>query len=60
MNDQKEKAKKEAEKQLLKFQKEFGKLMSKYPDVMVASNINGDLMAYLTNSAIVGAKICIG
>lgn len=60
MEDQKEKAKKEAEKQLLKFKKDFDKLMSKYPDIMVASDIRGDLMAYLTNSSIVGAKICIG
>ena len=37
-----------AKKELEKFKKEYQKLMSKYPKVMVACNINGELMALHT------------
>jgi hypothetical protein len=49
--------KEKAEKELKKFKNEFDKLMSKYPHVMVASNINGDLMAHHT--AVYNTKIFI-
>ena len=32
--------------QLEKFKKDFCKLLAKYPDVFVANNIRGDLLAY--------------
>lgn len=50
--------KEKAEKELAKFRKEFKKLMSKYPNVMVSSNIDGYLMAYHTVAY--NTKICIG
>ena len=49
--------KEKAEKELEKFKKEFGKLMSKYPHVRVSSDINGYLMAYHTVAY--NTKICI-
>jgi len=53
-----EKQKKEAEKQLLKFKRDFEKLMSKYPHVMVSSDMRGDLVAVQTQSY--NTKIFIG
>ena len=50
--------KQQAEKELEKFKKEFDKLMSKYPNIMVSSDIRGDLMAYHTVAY--NSKICIG
>ena len=49
--------KEKAEKELKKFKNEFDKLMSKYPHVMVSSDINGYLMAYHTVAY--NSKICI-
>jgi len=42
----KEQAKEKAVKELEEFKKDFHELMSKYPMVMVSSDIRGDLMAY--------------
>ena len=50
--------KEKAEKELEKFKKEFDKLMSKYPHVMVSNNVSGDLIAYHTVAY--NTKICIG
>lgn len=33
---------------LSKFQKDFTKLMNKYPDVMVMGNRDGDVQGYIT------------
>ena len=41
-------AEKEALKELEKFKKDFAKLMSKYPKVIVANDIKGSLCAYLS------------
>ena len=49
--------KEKAEKELEKFRKEFIKLKSKYPHIMVTSDQSGWLMAYHT--VIVNTKICI-
>jgi hypothetical protein len=49
--------KEKAEKELKKFKKEFAKLMSKYPHVMVSSDISGYLTAYHTVAY--NSKICI-
>lgn len=35
-----------AEKELEKFKKEYQKLVSKYPKIMVATDVKGCLMAY--------------
>lgn len=56
MNTDKQKEK--AAKELEKFKKDFDKLMSKYPMVIVSSDIRGDLMAYHTIAY--NTKICIG
>ena len=37
-------------KNLLKFKRDFIKLLGKYPEVSVYGNINGDLQAYQTSS----------
>ena len=39
--------KEKAEKTLEKFKKDFDKLMAKYPKVLLSSDIDGDLVAYL-------------
>lgn len=49
--------KEKAEKELNKFKKEFAKLMSKYPHIMVSSDISGYLTAYHTVAY--NSKICI-
>ena len=38
----------EAEKQLIKFDKEFCKLLAKYPEILVAGDINGGIVASIT------------
>ena len=40
--------KSEAEKQLIKFNKEFSKLLAKYPEILVAGDMNGGIEASLT------------
>lgn len=50
------KADEKAKKELEKFKKDFNKLMSKYPNVIVSSDTRGDLMAYHTVAC---TKICI-
>lgn len=35
-------------KQLIKFDKEFNKLLAKYPEVFVAGDINGGIVASIT------------
>jgi hypothetical protein len=50
--------KQQAEKELKSFQKDFDKLMKKHPNIMVSSDIRGDLMAYHTVAY--NSKICIG
>jgi hypothetical protein len=42
---------KEALKKLEKFKKDFTKLMDKYPRVIVSTNTNGTLYAYLSPDA---------
>lgn len=54
----KEQAKEKAVKELEEFKKDFHELMSKYPMVMVSSDMRGDLMAYHTVAY--NSKICIG
>jgi hypothetical protein len=49
----------EAIKELEKFKKEFNKLMSKYPNIVVANNTREWLMAY--RSSVTGTEqICLG
>ena len=38
----------EAEKQLIKFDKEFCQLLAKYPEILVAGDINGGIVASIT------------
>ena len=38
----------DAEKQLIKFDKEFHKLLAKYPEVLVAGDMNGGIVAIIT------------
>ena len=38
----------EAEKQLHKFNKEFSKLLTKYPEIFVAGDIDGGIVASIT------------
>jgi len=54
----KEQAKEKAVKELEEFKKDFHELMSKYPMVMVSSDMRGDLMAYHTVAY--NSKIYIG
>ena len=37
-----------AEKQLIKFNKEFSKLLTKYPEIFVAGDIDGGIVASIT------------
>ena len=54
----KEEEKQQAEKELESFRKDFDELMQKYPNIMVSSDIRGNLMAYHTVAY--NSKICIG
>ena len=38
----------DAEKQLIKFNKEFSKLLTKYPEIFVAGDIDGGIVASIT------------
>jgi hypothetical protein len=38
----------EAQKKLTKFNKEFSKLLIKYPEILVAGDINGGIVATIT------------
>jgi hypothetical protein len=38
----------DAEKQLIKFNKEFSKLLTKYPEIFVAGDIYGGIVASIT------------
>lgn len=38
----------DAEKQLIKFDKEFSKLLAKYPEIFVAGDMNGGIVATIT------------
>ena len=38
----------DAEKQLIKFNKEFSKLLTKYPEIFVAGDIDGGIAASIT------------
>lgn len=38
----------DAEKQLIKFNKEFSKLLTKYPRIFVAGDIDGGIVATIT------------
>ena len=38
----------EAEKQLIKFDKEFNKLLAKYPEIFVGADMCGNLVATIT------------
>jgi hypothetical protein len=38
----------DAEKQLIKFDKEFSKLLAKYPEIFVAGDVNGGIVASFT------------
>ena len=40
--------KSEAEKRLIKFNKEFSKLLAKYPEIFVGGDIDGGLVASIT------------
>jgi hypothetical protein len=37
-----------AEKRLIKFDKEFNKLLTKYPEIFVAGDMNGGIVASIT------------
>jgi hypothetical protein len=38
----------EAQKKLTKFDKEFSKLLAKYPEILVAGDMNGGIVASIT------------
>ena len=38
----------EAQQQLIKFNKEFSKLLNKYPRILVAGDMNGGIVATIT------------
>ena len=38
----------EAQKKLTKFDKEFNKLLAKYPEILVAGDMNGGIVASIT------------
>ena len=38
----------EAQKKLIKFDKEFSKLLAKYPEILVAGDMNGGIVASIT------------
>jgi len=50
--------KERAERELKKFKKEFDELMAKYPDIVVGSDIHGDLRA--RNNKVLNTKIYLG
>jgi len=50
--------KERAEIELEKFKKEFDELMAKYPDILVGSDIYGDLKAH--HAKVFNAKIYLG